>query len=145
MNSKTFSLFSFSIICITFLSACGIDRAEADKKLVAGCKAGVELFLPEGFSIKEIKSSTFSVPDLRSDGDRRVTLNAVESDGWYSNNKAYSCNFAEDIGMFGARYSASITQVDLGDKVYGTKDGNISGSYDEWLKITNTVDAMLSR
>lgn len=139
------AMISCVFISMLLLSACGIDRNAADKKLVSACKVGIELFLPEGTTIKDLRSTSFGEPDNRSDGDRRAILNVVESDGWYDGEKTYACNFTEDKGMFGAGYSASIMQIDLGDKIYGTKDGNIHGSYDEWLKITNSVDAALAR
>lgn len=136
---------SLAFISMLFLSACGIDRDAADKKLASACKIGVELFLPEGTSVKEIRSTSFSEPDKRSDGDRRATLNVVESDGWYDAEKTYACNFTEDKGFLGMSYSASVMQIDMSDKIYGTKDGKIHGTYDEWLKITNAVDAALER
>lgn len=134
-----------ALISLIFLSACGVDRDSADKKLADACETGIKLFIAEGQSVKQVKSSSFSVPDLRSDGDRRVTLNIIESDGWYDGDKSYSCNFFESTGFLGMNYRASIAQIDMGDKIYGTKDGNIQGSYDEWLKITNAVDAALAQ
>lgn len=133
---------SLSITSLLFLTAC-VSREQADAKLVKGCKAAVELYLEDGYSIKEIKDTKFSNVANTIDGDRKVTLTVLESDGWYETDKTYSCNFAEQFGAMKTSYSAEIYQVDANGNIYGKKDGNIIGGFNEWSKITGAVaDAM---
>lgn len=134
---------TLGIFSLIFLTSC-VDRDQADAKLKIGCAAAIELFLEEGYSIKEIKDANYSKPANNLDGDRKVTLTVLESDGWYETDKTYSCTFAEDFGMFNATHKANIYQVNMNDQVYGKKDGKIVGGFDAWLKITNTVDKAMN-
>lgn len=138
---KKFVLF-LSFSSLVFLSAC-VSREQADAKLQRGCAAGIALYMPEGFTIKEVKGATFS--DAKDgEGDRRVALTVLQSDGWYDEDKTYHCNFAEGFGFLKMSHSAEIYQIDMGDEqVYGKKDGNIVGGFAEWQKITGAVDKAL--
>lgn len=133
----------FALIIATFsLSAC-VERDQADAKLQRGCAAGVALYLQEGFTIKEVKGAEFSKPD-NNEGDRRVALTVVESDGWYDADKTYFCNFAEQFGFLNSSHDAEIYQIDMGDgRIFGKKDGDIVGGFAEWQKITGAVDKAL--
>ena len=95
---KKFILF-FLLLSSFSLGAC-VNREQADARLKKGCTAAIEAFLTDGYSIKEVKSASYSeVPD-RLDGDRKVSLTISESDGWYESERTYSCNFVEDFGIF---------------------------------------------
>ncbi|MFP4313140.1 MAG: hypothetical protein ACLFR0_02325 [Alphaproteobacteria bacterium] len=135
------NILTLSLLAITglSLSAC-VDRAQADERLKRGCAAGVELFIPEGFTLKEIKNASYSKP-RSGEGDRKVTLTVVESDGWYDGEKTYSCNFVESFGFLKMSHDANIYQIDMGNgQIHGKKDGKIVSGFDEWLKITETID-----
>ena len=138
---KKFILF-FLLLSSFSLGAC-VNREQADARLKKGCTAAIEAFLTDGYSIKEVKSASYSeVPD-RLDGDRKVSLTISESDGWYESERTYSCNFVEDLGIFNSSHKANIYQLDMHNKVYGKKDGQIVGGLNEWAKITDAVnDAM---
>jgi hypothetical protein len=134
---------AFSLLFLLILTACNVDRNQADARLVKACEAGVNLFIEDGREVKEIKSVSFSVPDIRSEGDRRVSMLVHEGDGWHGTDKTFSCSFIERLGLMGS-YSANIYQIDMGEgRIYGQKDGKIMGSYDEWSRVTDTVDRML--
>lgn len=139
---KHFSFLLLSVSSLLFLSGC-VDRAQADAKLQRGCAAGVALYVPEGFTIKEVKGATFS--DAKNgEGDRRVTLTVMQSDGWYDEEKTYFCNFAEGFGFMQMSHNAEIYQIDMGDgRVFGKKDGDIVGGFAEWQRITGAVDKAL--
>ncbi len=132
-----------SLSAVLLLSGC-VSREQADAKLVNGCKAAIGIFIENGFSIKEIKKTEFSTPDT-IDGDRTVTLQLVESDDWYNNDKTYSCNFIEQFGFMQMNYTAEIYQLNMNDKIYGKKDGQILTSLKDWLKITDTVGQALDQ
>lgn len=142
LSLKKLSLLLISASSLLLLSSC-VDRAQADKKLERGCAAGIALYVPENFSIKETKGATFS--DAKAgEGDRRVALTVVQSDGWYDEEKTYYCNFAESFGFMKMSHRAEIYQIDLGDgRVFGKQDGNIVGGFAEWQKITGAVDKAL--
>ncbi len=126
------------------LSGC-VTREQADERIAKGCAAGVELFLAEGFKIKEIKGKTYSDSAEFGKGYRSVTLQAVESDGWLDVDKQYSCVFAEDFGLFNTGHRATIYQLKVNDQVYGNENGQIKGDFKDHLKLTETVEQAMNR
>lgn len=126
------------------LSGC-VSREQADEKLALGCAAGAELFLPEGTAIKDITKKTFRDSAEFGSGFREVVLTVMESDGFYEAEQEYKCVFADSLAMFGMGHSASIHQLKVHDAVYGKEGDQILGTYDEHLKLTQTVDAALAK
>lgn len=142
LNKFLSALFLLGVVLA--LSGC-ISRAEADARLAIGCAAGVELFLPEGFEIKQIKDQIFRDDPEFGSGYREVRLFAVQSDGWYDDEKEFRCIFAEDMAPFGLSHTATIYQLQIDDEIYGKKDGKILGSFEDHLRLTETVEQNMNR
>ena len=130
--------------CLLLLTSC-VTREQADERLARGCAAAVELFLDEGFKIKEIKNKKFENSSEFGNSYRKVTLFAVESDDWLTLDKEYDCTFAEEYGIFNSTHRTSIYQVHVNDQIYGMKDGMIIGDMKDHLKLTETVDNAMLR
>lgn len=137
MSARFFLVFALSLP----LAAC-VSRDQADARLARGCKAAAELFLPEGTTIKDIRKQVFGASDQDS-GLRSVILTATETDGWTDEEKEYRCLFEESFGFSGS-YTAVIEQFRTGDTVYGKENGKILGSFDDHLKLTETVERALN-
>jgi len=133
---KALPLFLASLI---MLSGC-VDRGAADAKMARGCAAGAEIFLDEGFKIKEITNKKFQDAPGLGRGYREVTLSVIESDGWYDGEETYQCIFVESTNLFGS-HSATIYQLRLSDdEVYGKEGTKIIGTFKDHLKLTETVE-----
>ena len=136
----------FWLIPLVTLTLAGCtSREQADEKLAKGCAAGAELFLTDGNKIKEIRKKSFQDSPEFGSGYREVVLGVQESDGWYDSEQEYKCVFADSLGMFGMGHTASIHQLKVHDGVYGKEGDQILGTYDEHLRLTQTVDAAMSR
>ena len=137
------SVLLLPLCSLLFLSGC-VSRNEADKKLAQVCQKAVEIFLPDYQKIKSVKKTEFSVPANPDDGDRHVVLHVVLDDNYLDENKTYSCNFYEHRGFLNTSYSADIAQIDMGDgTVYGRKDGEILGGFDNWQKVAKKIAPLL--
>lgn len=137
---NNFWILAFSVLALT---GC-VTREQADEKLARGCAAGVEAFLEDGFKIKTVKDKVFrDDPDLGKDY-REVRLFAVESDGWADVDKEYKCVFSESMGMFGMGHTAAIYQLQVNDQTYGKEGDKILGSFEDHLKLTETVDKAMN-
>ncbi len=125
------------------LAGC-VSQDQADAKMAKGCAAGVAtLIAPK--EIKEVKSQNYSFEENAEGQHRRVTLNMVEKDGWMEVDKEYSCLFAQQWGFFKSSHRALLVQVKIDDAVYGKKDGTILGGFDDFLKLTETVDGAMAQ
>lgn len=134
----TLSLLSVLVL----LSGC-VGREQADANLQKGCEAAVKLHIPDGFTIKEIKSVNFSTPNDITDGNRKVSMNVIESDGWYDGDKVYSCNFDEEFGFMNMNHKVQIMQINVDGRIFGMQNGNIVGGIQEWQKIMDaSADAI---
>ena len=135
----------FLILSLAILSGC-VDRASADAKLARGCAAGAEIFLDEGFEIKEIKNKKYQDAPGLGRGYREVTLDVIESDGWYDGEETYQCIFVESTGLFNLSHTATIYQLRLSDdEVYGKEGDKIIGSFEDHLKLTETVEQGMNK
>lgn len=130
-----------SVLSLT-LAAC-VSRDQADARLARGCAAAAELFLPEGTKIKEIKGQVFGESE-QGQGFRSLTLSAIETDGWSDVEVEYRCVFEEQFGFLGSGHTAAIEQVRLHDNIYGKENGKILGTFEEHLKLTETVEKALN-
>lgn len=128
-----------SLLSVTILLSGCVGREQADANLQKGCEAAVKLHIPTGFTLKEIKSVSFSTPSDTTDGNRKVNMNVIESDGWYDGDKVYSCNFLEEFGFLNMTHKVEIYQVNVGGQIYGKQGGNIMGGVNEWQKIMDAV------
>lgn len=128
-----------AVICLLLLTGC-ISREQADTRLANGCAAGAENFIEEGVKIKKIVKSSFSTSTELGEGYREIILDVVESDGWYETDNQYKCIFAEEFTPFNASHKASLYQIKVDDELYGKKGDEIIGSFQDHLKLTETVD-----
>src|SRR5262245_51228970 len=110
------------LMALLFLPGC-VTREQADAKLASACAAASELFLDEGFKIKEIKDRLYGDVSELGTGYRRVTLKAIESDSWFEVDKDYECIFVESFGFANISHRATIYQVKVNDQIYG-KEGD---------------------
>lgn len=133
-----------SLIALMALSGC-VSRTQADKKLENGCAAGAEIFLPQDHKIKKIKQSTFADSEELGKGYRVVRLQVVESNGWANIDKEIQCIFSEGFGPAGITYNATIYQLKLDGKTWGKEGDEILGSYDDQLRLTETVEQGMNR
>jgi hypothetical protein len=132
------------LLSVLVLSGC-VSREDADAKLARGCAAGAELFLEEGYKIKEIKDKIFRDDPELGRGYREVRLFVVESDGWYDADQEYKCIFEETMGPFGMSHAATIHQLKMHDQTWGKEGDKIVGSFDDHLKLTETVEQGMNR
>jgi len=138
-----FKTIPLSFAALILLSGC-VDRAAADEKMAKGCAAGAEIFLDDGFEIKDITNKTFQDAPSLGKGYREVTLNVIESDGWYDGEKTYQCIFVESTNLFGS-HTATIHQLRLSDEeIYGKQGDKILGTFKDHLKLTETVEQRMN-
>ncbi len=128
-----------SLSCVLLLTSC-ITREQADDRLTRGCVAAVELFIEDGYKIKEIKKSTYKTSQEFGSGYREVMVFAIEYDGWVEIDNEYRCIFAEELKSFGNSHKASIYQVKVNGETYGREGNNILGDMATHLKLTETVN-----
>lgn len=129
----------FLLLSLTLLSGC-VDRVAADEKLARGCAAGAEIFIDEGFKIKEITNKKFQDAPGLGKGYREVTIDVIVSDSWYDGEETYQCIFVESVNLFGS-HAATIYQLRLSDdEVYGKEGDKIIGTFKDHLKLTETVE-----
>lgn len=128
-----------------FLTAC-VTQDQADIKMAKGCAAGVNtLIADEGKEIGKIKVQRYANEQAEGGLHRRITLEAIEKNGWLELDKEYSCLFMQDWGLFKSSHEALLVQVKIGDQIYGKKDGTILGSFEDFLKLTKVVNAAMGQ
>ncbi len=143
ITSRT--IFTGLLMLSTFALTSCVSREQADQRLANGCAAGAEIFLEEGVKIQKIKDQKFRDDPKLGKGYREVTLNVLEGDGWYETDKQYKCIFAESMGPFGASHTATIYQLKMDDQVYGKEGDKLLGTFQDHLKLTETVEQGLNR
>lgn len=125
------------------LSGC-VSQDQADAKMAKGCAAGIgSLIAPK--EIKEVKSQNFSAEENAEGMHRRVTLDILQKDGWVETDKSYSCLFAQEWGFLNMNHRALVVQIKINDTVYGKKDGEILGGFQDFLKLTEVMDAAMAQ
>lgn len=137
---KKIALIAISTLALT---AC-VTQQQADEKMAKGCEAGVTALINPK-EIKEVKTKNYSDEVVEGEPHRRVTLGVVEKDGWVELDKEYSCLFAQDWGVFKSSHKALLVQTKIDDSIYGKVDGQITGSIDDFVKLTETVDAAMGQ
>lgn len=135
----------FLILPVFALSGC-VDRATADAKLARGCEAAAKSYLEDGFEIKEITGRSFDHSTDLGKGYREVTLNTLESDGWYEEDRVYRCIFVENFGLLKMNHNATLYQLRLhDDRIFGKKGDEILGGFKDWLKLTGAVERSMGQ
>ena len=125
------------------LSGC-VDREQADAKLVKGCIAAVEAFLPEGDEVKEIYSKETRTHPTMGYGHREVALEVSISDGYHVRDETHACIFLEEFGFAKMSHRASIYQLNYEGRIIGQENYQIRGDLQDMTKLTNAVDAAMS-
>lgn len=134
------------LILLSLLLGGCITQDQADTKMAKGCAAGVNALLEdEGKEIGEIKVQRYANEQAEGGLHRRITLEAVEKDGWLELDKEYSCLFMQEWGLFKSSQRALLVQVKIDNQLYGKKDGTILGSFDDFLKLTKVVDGAMAQ
>ncbi len=125
------------------LSGC-VTQDQADVKMVKGCAAGVNsLITPR--EIQEIKVQRYANEQAEGGLHRRITLEAIEKDGWVELDKEYSCLFMQNWGMLRSSHEALLVQVKFDDEIVGKKDGVLTGDFDDFLALTRVVDGAMGQ
>lgn len=128
---------ALAVLAALSLTGC-VNRQQADAKLAKGCAAGVAALLPEGQSLGEVISKESS-PSPEGAHYRHVTIKVKQMDGWLEGDGTYECTFEENFGFMNSNYTGSIYQLKVGEKVYGKAGGEILGTADDFIKITEAI------
>ena len=132
------------LLACFFVSGC-VTQDEMDVKMAKGCAAGVNALLEdESKEILEIKSKRYANEDTEGGLHRRITIEAIEKDGWVELDKEYSCLFMQEWGMFKSSHRALLVQVEINDTLYGKKNGSIVGSFEDFLRLTKVIDSAMA-
>ena len=132
-----------SAISTLALGAC-VNQQQADAKMGEGCKAAVSAMI-EPKKLLDTKSLNYADEQTEGSLYRRVTLRAIEKDGWIEVEKEYKCLFAQQWGLFKSSHTALLEQLSVGDKFYGKKDGKIIGSMEDFMKLTEKANTVMGQ
>ena len=120
-----------------FLTAC-VTQDQADVKMAKGCVAGINALLDKnGKSILEVKSENYSDEQVDGGLHRRITIEAVEKDGWLELDKEYSCLFMQQWGPFKMSHQSLLVQIKIDDEIFGKDNGIIHGDLEDFMKLNN--------
>ena len=134
--------FILSASALLLLSGC-VSQDQADAKLARGCEAGIQALI-RPVMIKEVKSKNFSFEENAEGQHRAVKIDTITKDGWLELEKSYICVFAQQWGLFKSSHGAILMQIRMPDgKIIGKKDNKIVGNMDQFLKLTETVQASM--
>ena len=139
---KNFVL-AFAGVSVLALTGC-VSQEQADEKMKTGCKAAIEAMIAPR-TIKEVKTSSAEAEKTMGSTYRRVHVSYIENDDFADAEHQGSCLFSEQWGAFKSTHAALLEQVVYNDAVIGKKDGTIQGSMDDFLKLTETVDAAMAQ
>lgn len=130
----------FLLLAVSVLSGCGDNREAKDRKLALGCQAGIKALLAEEKYDRQIDKVTGKKFTSEADG-RRVILKAVtkNKEFGYPKDESFDCLFSETSNFFG--YKAEVQQLNIGEDVFGKKDGQIIGDMNDFLALTGAVEA----
>lgn len=139
---KRFTVLSV-LSCAFLLTGC-VTQEQADAKMAKGCEAGVNALISPR-TIQEIKVRRYTDEQAEGGLHRRITLEAVEKDGWLELDREYSCLFMEEWSLFKSGHKALLIQVNADGEVYGKKDGRIIGDLDDFLALTDAVETAMGQ
>lgn len=129
---------------LTFALTGCLSQDQADIKMSKGCEAGINALISP-VQIGEIKSQNYSNEQVNGGLHRRVTIEAIEKDGWLELDKKYSCLFMQKWGIFNSSHKALLAQITIEDETIGNIDGHVVGGFDDFLKITRVVDQAMGQ
>ena len=134
------------IIFVSFLLTGCVTQDQMDIKMAKGCSAGVNALLAkEGKEIGEIKTKRYANENAEGGLHRRITLEGIEKDGWVELDKSYSCLFMQEWGMFKSSHRALMVQIKIDEELYGKRDGQILGDFQDFLELTKVVDGAMAQ
>lgn len=123
------------------LSGC-VSREQADAKLAKACEAGIRATLPDYQTFEEVlevKASDSSIgPNMR-----QIRIKGKLEDGWLGIEENFTCVFDESFGFLGSSHTAAIYQLRLPGKVIGQAGPDITGSAQDFIKLTDAVSEAL--
>ncbi len=132
-----------ALLSTAVLTAC-VSQEQADAKMIEGCKAAVNAMIaPE--TIKEYKTTTAEAENTMGSVYRRVRLTYIQNADFAEAEREGSCLFSEQWGVFKGSHAALIEQVVYNDELIGKKDGNIEGDMNDFLKLSEKVDAAMAQ
>lgn len=121
------------------LSGC-VDRQDADSKMIRACAAGVKEFLDGKYD--EIIGPNDSSAGLSSAGRdfREIAVKFTVGDGWVSKSREYKCVFQESFSFLRGSHTASIHNIQLGDRYIGQYQGTIYGDMEDHARLSQVVN-----
>ncbi len=135
----------FALIAVSALALGGcVTQEQMDEKMAKGCEAGVRSMIAPK-EISAIKTKNYADEHAEGGLHRRVSLGVTEKDGWLELDKEYSCLFMEEWGVFKSSHKALLVQVKIDDSIYGKVDGVITGSLDDFIKLSEHVDEAMGQ
>lgn len=132
-----------SVVSTLALAGC-VTQQQADAKMGEGCKAAVNAMI-EPKKLLDTKAVNYADEQTEGSLYRRVTLTAIEKDGWVEVQKDYKCLFAQQWGLLKSSHTALLEQLSVGDQFYGKKDGKIIGSMEDFMKLTGKADTAMGQ
>lgn len=130
-------------LSVLTLAGC-VSQQQADEKMGKGCEAAVNAMIAPK-TLVNVKSVKFA-DEVNSDGNyRMVTIVALEKDGWMELDKEYSCKFVQQWGLMKSSHIALLEQLKYGDTVMGKQDGKIIGSFDDFMKLTESAETAMGQ
>lgn len=131
------------ILCCTalvLLTACG-SKEQANTKMARGCEAAVKVMLNKADftrQIDSVKSKSFGM----ADGYRLVTIHTItrNKDTGEEADESFDCKFEETQLFNYLKWSASLVQLKIDDVTYGSDAGEIYGSVEDQIALTNAVE-----
>ena len=138
---KKFVLAATAVSALT-LSAC-VSQEQADAKMEKGCQAAVEAMIAPR-SIKEVKATSGENEKTMGSTYRRIKVSYVKNDDFAESVREGSCLFSQQWGFLKSSHTALLEQVKYNDQIIGKVDGNVQGSMDDFVKLTEKVDTAMS-
>lgn len=137
--------FALPLLAVSALALTGcVTQEQADAKMFKGCEAAIGAMIAPD-TIKEVKASTAADEKTMGSVYRRVSVTYVENDDFANTELQGSCLFSQQWGMMKSSHAALLEQVVFDDQLVGKKDGNIEGDMNDFLKLTQTVDAAMGQ
>ena len=134
------------ILCASIpllLTACG-SQQEAEIKLAKGCEAAVKAMLAKPDYTRQIDSVTSKSFGM-SEGFRLVTLKTITKDkeSGQEADESFDCKFQETQSFNYLQWSADLVQLKIDDVIYGSEGGEIYGSVEDQMALTDAVEAAM--
>ncbi|OIN86830.1 MAG: hypothetical protein AUJ12_04240 [Alphaproteobacteria bacterium CG1_02_46_17] len=140
MANKISSLAVVCALSSLILSGCGQEDIN-NERLAKGCAAAVETILAKDIYDRQfdrVVNKKFSM----SDGFKLVTLDVVTKTKEYEEeaNETFNCKFEEGSSFGGFAWYANLVQLTVDEDVYGTRGGEISGSLNDQMALSDAVE-----